>query len=539
MMFTARKFTVCFALCFGLMLAGFALAFMHVTPAIALEDGAYAAGQIAESQQGGDMQALDAQASVVSTMYVYNEGASFVQGTGSTYAYYLGNLFNNTYNDNWKTKITAKGSGKVVCKKVKGNSSQFTIKAKKAGTVTVTCKEIWTKTKEVWHEGTETQEPEEPGTEGENIEDDGTEGEAIEGEGTDEGGQSEGYYETVTVKKSKAHKFKIKVVSLKNKSGKQEKCVVNSGWYSSSKNFTYKIKDLPANADVQLVSDSNKNGRASLVKVAKGKVVLSVYGKGTHNVKLRAYGKTFTCKAILRELSLKKTSSTKNTGSVVAYPGQTNKVQVKVTGLKHPNVAWLSTNTGVATVDQSGNIRAEGVGYCYVKAKIGGAMVKVRVEVTSYDAYQAVQNAFADMRKNLSYSQPNRMSAESRDCSSYVSRCYWDDSLGRHIFLIGDGWASSWAYNAAAQASWLNDHGKRVSWSACSINKLRPGDTLYFETDYAGKDATQWRYIDHAAIYVGNGYYLNTHGSSAIGAIGYGYYSPGSSSVRFIGRPCP
>ena len=79
----------------------------------------------------------------------------------------------------------------------------------------------------------------------------------------------------------------------------------------------------------------------------------------------------------------------------------------------------------------------------------------------------------------------------------------------------------------------------RLAYGACSPVKLRPGDTIYYETDYAGKDASQWRYIDHAALYVGNGYALNTGGYGGKGSVGLRYYRAGDPSVKFIGRPCP
>ena len=60
---------------------------------------------------------------------------------------------------------------------------------------------------------------------------------------------------------------------------------------------------------------------------------------------------------------------------------------------------------------------------------------------------------------------------------------------------------------------------------------------MYFETDYAGKDASQWRYIDHAALYVGNGYILQTGGYGGKGTVGLSSYWPKDSRVKFIGRP--
>lgn len=237
-------------------------------------------------------------------------------------------------------------------------------------------------------------------------------------------------------------------------------------------------------------------------------------------------------------ISFKKTAAIKNTGSVVTYPKKKSKLAVSVPGVSNPRVTWKSTNRKIATVNKKGVVTAVNKGRCYIRAKYGDVSAKVLVEVTSKKGYRAVRNGFKDMRTKLTYSQSNRMDKNYRDCSSFVSRCYWDLSLGRHVYVIGGPDAEYWSYNAAAQAYWLNSQGKRVSWKACSLKKLRPGDTVYYETDYAGKDATQWRYIDHAAMYVGNGYILNTGGYGGKGTVGLANYWKGDKSVKFIGRPC-
>jgi cell wall-associated NlpC family hydrolase len=176
-----------------------------------------------------------------------------------------------------------------------------------------------------------------------------------------------------------------------------------------------------------------------------------------------------------------------------------------------------------------------------VKASVGGASVTLLVEVTSKQAYQAVQNAFIDKNTKIAYSQAKRMKKNYRDCSSFVSRCYWDSSMRRKIFAIGGSEGKHWALPAADQAKWLKKHGKCVSEGPCSIERIRPGDTLYFETDYAGKDKSQWRYIDHAAIYVGNGYVMDTGGRGGKGTVGFRWckFSAKDKSIKLIGRPCP
>ena len=240
-------------------------------------------------------------------------------------------------------------------------------------------------------------------------------------------------------------------------------------------------------------------------------------------------------------IRLKKTVDVKNTASLTTYPGKRSKLKVAVYGADASDVKWSSTNRKIATVNKNGVVAARAKGRCYVKATVGGATRRVLVEVTSPEAYQAVQNAFADKQTKISYSQAKRMSAYYRDCSSFVSRCYWDPSLGRNIFAIGGEEGKSWALPAADQAMWLYMQKKRVAWRACPISRLLPGDTIYFETDYRGRDATQWRFIDHAALYVGNGYVMDTGGSRGLGTIGFRWckYSSKDSSIKFIGRPCP
>lgn len=474
---------------FALVLSCVALT-LFATPAFASSEYAQPA-----SLQGA--KALDTAES--DSTYVYNDGASYYHAIGVTQEYDVGGLADR-WHYNSQVAITAvSGTGAVSYQPVAGDPESYLVTATKAGVVTVTCTETWTEDRSYW------------------------DSELYE------------YVETST-EKSENHSFTINVITLKNTSGKLTKCITASQYNAL---FTFKIEGLPSGAEVTKVSDSNKKGYSWVQSVGNGQIVLYVSGKGTHNVTLEAYGKRISVSAVLRIISLKKTDDVKNTGSVVTFPGHKSKVGVSLTGVKNPKASWTSTNKKIAKVSKKGVVTAKRKGRCYLKGKVGNATVKVLVEVTSKGAYKAVKNAFADKNTKISYSQPDRMGKNKRDCSSFVSRCYWDASLGRRIFLIGGYGAASWAYNAAAQAQWLQNQGKRVAWKSCSVKKLRPGDTVYYETDYAGKDASQWRYIDHAAIYVGNGLILNTGGYGGKGNVGFRNYWPKDTSIKFIGRPCP
>lgn len=210
------------------------------------------------------------------------------------------------------------------------------------------------------------------------------------------------------------------------------------------------------------------------------------------------------------------------------------KPQIKgVSGVK-----WATSNKAVAKVNSKGQITYAGLGSCTVQAIFGTVVVSIPVECTYKKAYKAVANGFADMNLKLTYDQGKRMKKNFRDCSSFVSRCYWDASLGRKLFAIGGASGKSWALPAAEQAKWLNGQKKCVAKKAVDPALLLAGDTVHTETQYAGQN-NRYLHIDHVTMYVGNGMVLTTGGwSQTGGTVGLVGYYQDDPSVRFIGRPC-
>ena len=192
-------------------------------------------------------------------------------------------------------------------------------------------------------------------------------------------------------------------------------------------------------------------------------------------------------------------------------------------------MTYESTNKKIAAVNAStGKVTIKKNGSAYIKVKMGSTVVaKAMVEVTPKKQYKAVKNAYKDHKAKYKYSQKKRMQKKYRDCSSFVSRCYYDKSLGRKLYTIGPKYARTWALTAAGQAKWLNKKGKRVAYKAVSFDKLLPGDLVYYRT-YTGS-GKEWRGIDHAAMYIGGGMCMDERG--------YRWYYKGDPSVRFIGRP--
>jgi cell wall-associated NlpC family hydrolase len=307
--------------------------------------------------------------------------------------------------------------------------------------------------------------------------------------------------------------------------------IVNE-WGGAESSLTLKAKGVEyPSGGAAVLSDSVKDPwdkrepDAQIDDLTSTGIILLFDKAGMHTVKLAINGRSFTIKVKVVCLAL-------NRESLVLCKGKS--ATLKVAHAK--GVKFASDNTLVAKVSKKGKVTPRQLGNTTVRVTAEGHTFTCAVGVTSKKGYKAVKNAEADLKKKYVYSQPKRMQKSYRDCSSFVSRCYWDLGLGRKLFLIGGNDAKNWAYPAAEQAQWLNRKHKRVAYKAVSADKLLPGDTLYFETDYAGRNKS-YRHIDHAGIYVGGGLYLNTGGYGGKGAVGYRQYRPGDSSVKYIGRP--
>lgn len=218
----------------------------------------------------------------------------------------------------------------------------------------------------------------------------------------------------------------------------------------------------------------------------------------------------------------------------VLCPGLT--ATPKVSGL--PKGTWKSSNTAVAKVSARGKISYKGLGACEVRGTFGPVDVVIPVDCTYKKAYKAVKNGFADANANITYSQAKRMNKGYRDCSSFVSRCFWDTSLKRKVFALGGTSAKSWALPAADQAKWLNGQKKCVAKKGVPASRLLAGDTVYTQTNYAGVNK-RYRNIDHATLYVGAGMVLSTGGGKKHDIYLRNYpEDPTGTYVKFIGRPC-
>lgn len=313
------------------------------------------------------------------------------------------------------------------------------------------------------------------------------------------------------------------------------------GWWSPYSYPTVKVSVKGANSET-VAKFENTDGISPVDKdISKGYFELEVSKSGTITVTID--GKVFIIRInyYKAEVSASNTIS-KNLKSLVTYKGKKDTLILKLNGKKKAPKSWKSMNTAVATVNKSGQVTGKKMGRVYIRAYLDdGSYIKYLVECTYKGAYQAVNNAFHDYEsgdgkgyKVIKYSQPKRMNKGYRDCSSFVSRCYYDTTLGRKIYKIG-GIGGNYAATAAGQAKWLKSKDKTVANKIVSESKLLPGDTMY--TKGPTKNG-EWRDIYHAFLYVGNGHVLTTYNSNGKEkTLSLQPYSYDGYNVVYIGRP--
>ena len=205
-----------------------------------------------------------------------------------------------------------------------------------------------------------------------------------------------------------------------------------------------------------------------------------------------------------------------NTSYKMMYQGQTytNSVNTSKT------VKWSSSNSDIASVNSEGKITANNAGIATISAKVNDTTLKMKVEVVSKTAYNAVN--YAKDKVGCSYSQSRRMDTGYYDCGSLVWRAYSNSGLSI-------GGKTSWAPTAADTARILANNYTVVSYSYTSSSNLLPGDLIFTSTYSNGR----YRNITHAIIYVGNGRTVEA-ANSRVGVVARDY---AGSNVVLIARP--
>ena len=143
--------------------------------------------------------------------------------------------------------------------------------------------------------------------------------------------------------------------------------------------FTLTATVSPQNADDKSVSWTSSNSSIAIVD-QNGKV--TAVGKGTASISATADGVSSACTVIVvvnvENISLSRASIKMNKGEVYPLSAEVNPVDAT-----DRSIIWKSSNNGIATVDQNGNVSAVGSGSSKITASSGGksATCDVTVEV--------------------------------------------------------------------------------------------------------------------------------------------------------------
>lgn len=180
------------------------------------------------------------------------------------------------------------------------------------------------------------------------------------------------------------------------------------------------------------------------------------------------------------------------------------KAKIKVTGTnKSSEVSYKSSSTSIAKVDKSGYVTGKKAGCSSIQINVDGKDMVIPVSVGSSKVIGALEYAMKAI--GTPYSQAKRMENGYYDCSSLIWRAYHSSGVD-----IGNKY---WAPTAADMAKTLVDNKKAIAYKALPVEKLQPGDLLFFaKTD--GTNNGRYKNIYHVAIYCGT--YGDEYGSGLL-----------------------
>ncbi|HEX3076459.1 MAG TPA: Ig-like domain-containing protein [Lachnospiraceae bacterium] len=206
------------------------------------------------------------------------------------------------------------------------------------------------------------------------------------------------------------------------------------------------------------------------------------------------------------------------------------KARIKVAGTNSKSVITYSSSApSVAKVSKNGYVSGNRYGSSCIEITADGKSFQVPVAVANRKVIGAIQYGMKVI--GTPYSQAKRMQKGYYDCSSFAWRSYHSAGLdiGNH----------NWAPTAADMAYTLVKSKKAIAYKALSVDKLQPGDLLFF-TKTDGTNNGRYKNIYHVAIYCGS--YGNDSGTgllleARLDGIGMFQYWPSDRKVAVVARP--
>lgn len=206
------------------------------------------------------------------------------------------------------------------------------------------------------------------------------------------------------------------------------------------------------------------------------------------------------------------------------------KAKIKVTGTnKNSKISYISSSTSIAKVDKSGYVTGKKAGCSSIQINVDGKEMVIPVSVGNSKVIGALEYAMKAI--GTPYSQAKRMENGYYDCSSLIWRAYHSAGVD-----IGNKY---WAPTAADMAKTLVDNKKAIAYKALPVEKLQPGDLLFFaKTD--GSNNGRYKNIYHVAIYCGT--YGDESGSGLLleartNSVGMFTYWTTDRNVVVVARP--
>lgn len=212
---------------------------------------------------------------------------------------------------------------------------------------------------------------------------------------------------------------------------------------------------------------------------------ITTYKKGTTQISAIVDGKTLNFNLTVSNPYLKTTYKSITKGKT--FP-------IKVYGKKSSStVKFTSDNKSIATVSKDGVVTGRNYGNANITVTVDGKEFTYFISIATQTALNATKTARSIINTST-YSQAYRMNQGYYDCSSLVFRAY-----KKNTALLG-GWPS-WAPTAAAQANYLANRGKVVSYQWVDKSQLLPGDLIFYGNAPNGR----YKGIFHVSMYYGEG----------------------------------
>ena len=217
---------------------------------------------------------------------------------------------------------------------------------------------------------------------------------------------------------------------------------------------------------------------------AKGNVRVKGMGKGDTTIYVTIDGAAFIYTIHVSTPVLNKTN-------IITTKGKSKRL--KVSGLnEYSTVSFSSSDASVASIDSDGRITIHKRGRTELTAAVDNSTYTCLLEITSKKGKSATTRGYKIMFSST-YSQLYRMKTGYYDCSSLVFRAY-----KKSTSLLGG--TKSYAPTAAAEAYYLNMHGKALAYRSVDVDELQPGDLIFF----GGANNGRYKGIYHVSMYYGN-----------------------------------